>query len=176
MTSKADYSKKQITDALIKLLQTKPIDLITITELVDQANVSRNAFYNNYKSIDDVLIAAYRQEHYIAFKHKYQQLDYFFDDAFINDNITFFDKNTKLLLALYKWNLINYVCMYNTKLTYLAVEKINHSFANNYPDYFITYIWTPVFNVCLQWILKNKPESPNELFILIKQLKTFDHS
>lgn len=42
--NKSDYSKYQITQALINLLQKTPIENITITSLVTKAKVSRNAF------------------------------------------------------------------------------------------------------------------------------------
>ena len=53
--NKANYSKQQITEALIDLLQKTSIEDITITSLVTKAHVSRNAFYNNYQSVEDVL-------------------------------------------------------------------------------------------------------------------------
>lgn len=44
MSGKSDYSKQQITKALIDLLQTQSIDNISITKLTEKAKVSRNAF------------------------------------------------------------------------------------------------------------------------------------
>ena len=67
--NKSDYSKYQITQALINLLQKTPIENITITSLVTKAKVSRNAFYNNYQSIEDVLKEVYQQAHQKTFQH-----------------------------------------------------------------------------------------------------------
>ena len=102
--NKANYSKQQITEALIDLLQKTSIEDITITSLVTKAHVSRNAFYNNYQSVEDVLKEAYRQAHQKAFQNKYIDISYFTSDEAILDFIQFFDKNTALLLALQKWN------------------------------------------------------------------------
>ena len=83
--NKANYSKQQITEALIDLLQKTSIEDITITSLVTKAHVSRNAFYNNYQSVEDVLKEAYRQAHQKAFQNKYIDISYFTSDEAILD-------------------------------------------------------------------------------------------
>jgi AcrR family transcriptional regulator len=44
-----------IENALLELLQTKPIDEISISELSEYADINRKTFYNNYSSIEEVL-------------------------------------------------------------------------------------------------------------------------
>lgn len=43
------------TALLLLLLEKKPLNQITISELVAKAGVSRNAFYRNYKSKEAIL-------------------------------------------------------------------------------------------------------------------------
>ena len=43
--NKAIKTKNQISQALIELLNNKPLDLITIKELAKKAEISRTAFY-----------------------------------------------------------------------------------------------------------------------------------
>ena len=43
-------TRKYLCDALLKILNVKSFEQITITELVKEANVSRAGFYNNYKN------------------------------------------------------------------------------------------------------------------------------
>ena len=42
--------------ALILLMETKPYEKITITEITKKAGVSRMAYYRNYESKDDILL------------------------------------------------------------------------------------------------------------------------
>lgn len=49
------YVIKQITDTLLKLLQVKPIDEISISELCEKALVGRASFYRNFNSKEDIL-------------------------------------------------------------------------------------------------------------------------
>ena len=44
-----------ITKALFKLMKSKDYQEITVSALVRTAGVSRNSFYRNYQSIEDIL-------------------------------------------------------------------------------------------------------------------------
>ena len=51
-------TRECLTTALIQLMKEKPIDRITITELVKRSGVSRTAFYRNYSSKEEILESA----------------------------------------------------------------------------------------------------------------------
>lgn len=48
-------TKKAIKAALFKLLETKDLSVVTITELTQKANVNRRTFYTHYRNINDIL-------------------------------------------------------------------------------------------------------------------------
>lgn len=57
---KAEYrsavrSRKLINDALADLLQEKPLDKITVTDVVRRADINRGTFYAHYADIPDVI-------------------------------------------------------------------------------------------------------------------------
>lgn len=49
------YVIQHLTDAMLSLLSEKPIEDISISELIDRAGVGRASFYRNFKSKEDVL-------------------------------------------------------------------------------------------------------------------------
>lgn len=58
--AKAEYrsairSRKLIMGALADLLQEKPLDKITVTDIVNRAQINRGTFYAHYSDISDVL-------------------------------------------------------------------------------------------------------------------------
>lgn len=58
--AKAEYrsavrSRKLIISALADLMQGKPLDKITVTDVVRQAEINRGTFYAHYKDIPDVI-------------------------------------------------------------------------------------------------------------------------
>ena len=48
-------TKKAIKGALFKLMETKDISAITISELTEKANVNRRTFYTHYRNLTDIL-------------------------------------------------------------------------------------------------------------------------
>lgn len=56
-TSRTKYhnSAVSMTAALLRLLDTKTLDKITIRELCDEAGVNRSTFYSHYDTIEDIL-------------------------------------------------------------------------------------------------------------------------
>ena len=58
--AKAEYrsavrSRKLINDALADLLVEKPLEKITVTDVVNRANINRGTFYAHYRDIPDVV-------------------------------------------------------------------------------------------------------------------------
>ena len=54
-------TKESIETALLFLLEKKELKQISVSELVRKAGVSRNAFYRNYKSKEEILEAYYER-------------------------------------------------------------------------------------------------------------------
>ncbi len=53
---RAKQSSKLIFNALKSLLEEKPYDSISITQITQTANIGRATFYRNFDSVDDVLV------------------------------------------------------------------------------------------------------------------------
>ena len=74
--AKAEYrsairSRKLIVAAVADLLQEKPLDKITVTEVVNRAEINRGTFYAHYADIPDVINNLIQQ----TFSHIRQILD-----------------------------------------------------------------------------------------------------
>lgn len=169
--NKSIKTKKQVSKTLIKLLNYKPLDLITIKELTEKANISRTAFYNNFHTLEDVLKYIYQNAHKQVFKDKYSHLSYVYSDEHIKDMIHFFDKNSKLLLVLIKWNLIEFIAKYNTEIVLSYTQHYKNKFVREHAFYFISYYHGSLFNICTYWIASGKQESSDTLFKMIKEFE-----
>lgn len=51
----AQRSRQLIIEALIALAETKPLFKITVTDIVNTAEISRSTFYTHYEDIDDLV-------------------------------------------------------------------------------------------------------------------------
>lgn len=168
MKTKSNYSQKCISKALVRLLQKYPIDQITISKLVEEAKVSRGAFYNNYKNLEDVLISSYQNAHSIAFENKSKDINYLFSEQYIIDMIDFFDQNSDLLLAIYKWNLLDFIPKQKTKDDVLRASKFDDPVISKHSLYFTCFSSIRYFTIGIAWIISGKQESSEQLFKIIK--------
>lgn len=54
-------TKKQLKNALLRLLKEKPMDKITTSELCTEAGINRNTFYTHYKNPNELLTSIEEQ-------------------------------------------------------------------------------------------------------------------
>ena len=58
------YATRQLlANSLKKLLQKKPLEKITIKELVEDCGVNRQTFYYNFQDIYDLLAWIFKEDH-----------------------------------------------------------------------------------------------------------------
>ena len=58
----ANKTKELIVDCFLSLVDEKPVDKISVTDLVEQCNISRQTFYYHFESIDEMLRWAFHEE------------------------------------------------------------------------------------------------------------------
>ena len=51
----ASFTRKAIIDSYARQLLTKPVDKITVKDIVEDCGISRNTFYYHFKDIYEVL-------------------------------------------------------------------------------------------------------------------------
>jgi len=59
--SRVRYTKMVLQQALLKILQRKPIDKVTIKELCEEAKLNRGTFYLHYSAPNDLLMEIEQQ-------------------------------------------------------------------------------------------------------------------
>ena len=137
--------KFYITESLFKLLETKDIKEIKITEIVILSNVSRTTFYNNFKNVNDIL--NYKFDLIIKDFYKIYKLN------------NFRKKDYNELLK----NILNYICL-NKDIFIIIKKKFYFQFKKMLDNYFIDkvnnkykyYIKSGIIiNLCLYYIDNN---------------------
>lgn len=58
----AQLTQKAIVDAFTELLNERPFDRITVTDITSRCGISRNTFYYHYSGIYDLIDAMFRAE------------------------------------------------------------------------------------------------------------------
>ena len=55
-------TQTKLANALKELMETKPLDTITVKELTEKVGINRQTFYYHYKNIYDLLMDIYLNE------------------------------------------------------------------------------------------------------------------
>ena len=152
--------KKDITDTLLSLMHEKSFAKITISEIIEKANVARASFYRNYESKEDVLMtlvddvlddfrtkAEYNLSNYYTYEHVLRCFEYF-------------KRYEKYVLDLYEFG-------YGIRL----LEKLNRFHEEITPAHIMTdvqkyklYIFMgALFNTSVTWLKNGSKERAEDV-------------
>ena len=158
-------SKTEITNALLKLMETTPYNEITVKQIVLETNLVRKTFYRNFKSKDDVL------NNYIKTAIKE------YTDALTSGNtaplsviFNLCERNRKMLTLLDKNNMLHLLLLQlNESIPVISSQTNpqNNPFAKCFKgldsDYLIAFNIGAIWNVLFTWIRKGMNEPINNV-------------
>ena len=154
------YVIEHITESLLKLLKEKPLQEISISEIVDTAGVGRTSFYRNYETKEDVV-----KKHIVDLIEKWDR-DYKASGK---------DSNVELYGSLFKHlkdNADFYLLLKERNLMHLFLEVFLEKFGPK-PEYanmwayttsFITY---GTYGWIEEWINRGMQESAETMAALL---------
>ena len=154
------YVVKHITDALLKLMRSRCLNGISISQICEEAGVGRASFYRNYESKEDVL-------------RKYlEQLIREWEKDFENKgDLAFFSES--MLRHFYKYKDF-YLLLYRQGLSQMIYENIRwatklNEARNNMERYAKSMIAGMIFGWVDEWMRQEMPETPEELILLSRR-------
>lgn len=165
------YTKKTIKDSLLKLLETKEIHQVTVTDICKNADINRGTFYAHYKDAFDLLQSMEDE----LFN---QILDYIdetpveeYSDSLLLKVIELISENKDLCKVLLCKQSDNKIL---DRLIYVAskteIEQIysnSNEFTKAHLNYYIRYVVGGCISIIQAWLENNLPESPSELVKII---------
>ena len=164
-------SRKQITDALLKLMEKYSYEEISVKQIVLETDLVRKTFYRNFSSKDDVL-----RSHIMSIL-----LDYFeiVNNARGDVLTTIFEfavKNKKLLMLLDKNDML-YVVLQGMNEFILSVKTKQNQELNPFSklfegldsDYLISLNTGGIWNVISLWVRRGMTDDPEEVKRTIAQ-------
>lgn len=156
MDQKRSYAKARLTEAMLRLLKTKKIDEISVSELCEAAGLSRISFYRNYPSLEDIL-----KQHFETITSS------FLKDTSLNFRTTPRKEFIRYLAGhMLKHKELVSLLMENG-LSYLLKEAFDEAFLRSveiYHDPYRCYAASGAyFNLISYWFRSGCRESPEEL-------------
>ena len=164
-------SKKEFTDALLKLMQDHPYSEISVKQIVMETSLVRKTFYLNFTSKDDVLnsvidrvILEYTQALSTSSEGPFTVI---FD--FCNKNkelLQVLHKNNILYLLLVKLNEVIPKCNQTMDMSSNPFAK---AIGNLAPDYIIAFNIGAIWNIIYKWVDRGMSDSLDEIKNTIEQ-------
>lgn len=146
-----EISKEWIVNALLDLMDKKAYKQITITEVSNQADLSRRTFYRHFNTVDDVLDYHIRKESKelaMLFADGLSQYKSFQDYVVIY--FSFWEKH-KVFLNVLKKNELLTVLLINFMPN--VRENLSDSFSKDTSsDYLFYFIFGGIWNLLVKWI------------------------
>ena len=184
-------SRKEISTALLKLMQEYPYDEISVKQIIMETSLARKTFYLNFRSKDDVLesilnelIREYTEALSKANEEKNPAGTKYLDEAISVDTITnplsvifsFCDKNKDLLSLLHK-NKMLYLLLLRLNEFLPEYSKTEDMSSNPFvklmgelePDYLIAFNVGAIWNVLFKWIDRGMVDSLDSIQETLKK-------
>lgn len=155
------YVIKHLTEALISLLAKKPLENISISELVDTAGVGRASFYRNFERKEDIL-KAYLNTLFREWTDEYEESDG-----------TPLSEQVRTMIAHFEKHRSFYKLLNEKELTYLLKDVIigicgpkpEYEKTRAYAAAFVAYTLYGWIDV---WFQRGMVESADEIAELFK--------
>lgn len=170
-------SKDWIVDSFFDLLSVKPLSLITISEITENAGLDRRTFYRHFKTKED-LISYYINQ--ISKKHEEvmeKHFDFHGDKSHNNFLIvkSFFEiceHNKDVLKILYKQNLLHLLLdLFNSlgpKIHFQFSTEEELQLENH--DYFLAYNLGGLWNLLAKWLANDCAKTPEQMAEIVEQM------
>ena len=164
-------SRKQITDALLKLMEKYPYDEISVKQIVLETDLVRKTFYRNFESKDDVL-----RSHIRTILRDYFDIVNNAKGDVLTTIFAFAVKHKKLLRLLDKNDMMYFVLQGMNEFILSMKDKTNPElnpftklFEGLDSDYLITLNIGGIWNVISLWVRRGMKDDPEEVKAAIGQ-------
>ena len=179
LDNRVRYTKMVLQQALLKLLQRKHIDKITIKELCEEAKINRGTFYLHYGTPNDLLMEIEQQfidenmakfSPYLNDGHKTSYMASIFAGALKNRELS------RIILGQ------NGNPKFLERVQQIIRPHVVDEWCREFPqysrddlDYIYDFVFTGSMRLILNWIDDNKELSTDELALRLDRLGHYCH-
>ncbi len=160
MNKQVKRSMNWITEALVELMDIKPYDLITISDITSEADVARPTFYRNFDSKEDILFYK-RQEIYNKAMETIRGKG--IDDPY---------EATELLIEVFREETDFFKTLIDNNLDYLITKDFDQEISRLIMEAFhidvdepykVKFLEGAFLAVILEWMKRGMQETPKQI-------------
>ena len=147
------YVVNQITAALLELMESHPLEDISISRICDRAQVGRASFYRNFDSKEDVI-----RKHLKALSDSWARKNEGIDQSLLVESMfSYYGEHKDLFILLYKQG-----------LAYLSLQNIVDTLGpkpeqSNIVAYSSAFLSFGIYGWIEEWFRRGFQETPKEM-------------
>ena len=167
---RVQLTKKMLKDALVKLLCTKPMNKISITEICETADVNRTTFYKHY-SDEHSLFLEIEKDYYdmINYEMKYSSTTLLAMLNFFKNNSVF----SRVLFANNKSQGLAQKIFSIPQIQKAIVDRINIDFPHEKMQKLLYFIFSGSYALVVEWIRSDFIMPTEELEAMLNEFIRF---
>lgn len=161
-----EMTKKVLGDSLKKLMMTKPINKITVQQIVDDCKLNRRTFYYHFQDIYKLLEYIYEEEAIIQLQ-THGNYDTW-QESFLN--IFFYIQNNKeICLSTFHSLGREHLESFLHSVTYNLIQKVVNNVAGDmrvddkHKNFLANYYTVTFGGLLIQWMNNDMKEKPEEI-------------
>jgi len=159
-------SQQYLIAALLQLLKNNRLNDISVTQVVKRAGVSRMAFYRNFETLDDILIAYFKPRideefeniiNRVPQEQKMSALGNFFTELSDNMNLAVKGNFEYIIQNIFNDNMANF---YNTSMDWEKFTEVQKK-------YWVKFMSAGVYAIWREWLLDGQTESLDDIHTIL---------
>lgn len=168
-------SRQAIVDALLKLLENKPLSAISISELAREAKVSRMTIYRNYCSKEDIFAVHLRDvlSQYKQDTGKRYGVGSYCDKENIVHCFSYFSKHKKFLEGALK---SGYGHIFLQEVDQYVMDTWWKDGEGRKKEYRLHAFSGALYNLYISWALNGYVETPEQMADILEKMRFGDPS
>ncbi|MGL5378875.1 TetR/AcrR family transcriptional regulator, partial [Clostridium sp.] len=169
---RSNQSSQWIYEALKELMKVNDYSKISVTNIVNEANIGRTTFYRNFETIDDVLQMKC-DEKFFEFRNyciDYYKLNESEDKSFLKPFLTYWYDNSEIIELLIKAkreSIIKDNLRKEIDFFISSSSITDHKVITSYINYFIEMRVSNCISILTEWIKNGKNIPPEKLAQII---------
>lgn len=162
-------TKRQLTDSLKKLMESKPLNKISIREICEGCGVNRQTFYYHFEDIYDQVKWMFRDEIISVlndFSHSSQWKEgllILFRYIADNRTVCLCTLNSLGHEHMKRFFVDDISTIVRNAIVYFAAKLPEHESIKEYEDFLIKYYSSAIMGVLESWLLGEIEESPEQM-------------
>jgi len=163
--SRQRYTMMCLFDSFLAALETHPVSDITVSQICENAGISRKTFYKYYSDQFGLLLAM-QDDLFVGFQETLQNLPVNVFDI-TPELIRFANENRVLLKAAFENrgtdNFIDRVIDYLYDAYHVAWEGLNPKMSKKDVEFLFYYVTSGLVGIIRHWLFENPDMTPDEV-------------